>query len=147
LPAQSARQAEESSAVATGKRQEGISPVEILETVDRFVASWQQPTPDQELLFYADNVNYFDQGRTAHSAIARDQRNYYRRWPEREFSLLSKPEMVQSGHESATVRYQFRYELRNGAKSARGRAEHFVRFERERDGLKVVSLRERKITD
>jgi hypothetical protein len=115
--------------------------------VDRFVDSWQQPSPDRELSFYADSVNYFDQGPTAHSAIARDQRKYYQRWPEREFSLLSKPEVVRVGDESATVRYRFQYELRNGAKSARGRAEHFVRFEREADGLKVVSLRERKITD
>ena len=115
--------------------------------MNRFVNSWQQPTPDRELSFYADSVNYFDQGKTAHSAIERDQRNYYRRWPERDYSLVSKPEVVRAENDSATVRYRFRYELRSGPKSARGRAEHFVRFERDGDGLKVVSLRERKITD
>ena len=138
--------------VATGDstvapQQEGIARGEILETVNRFVQSWQQPTPDAELSFYADTVNYFDEGKTAHSAIARDQRKYYQRWPERDYSLLSKPEVVRAENDSATVRYRFRYELRNGPKSARGRAEHFVRFERDGDGFKVVSLRERKITD
>ena len=103
--------------------------------------------PDRELSFYASTVDYYGEGRQSHAAITRDQRNYYRRWPDREFKLRGDPQIVRLGEESATARYRYHYSLRGPQKTASGRAEHFVRFQREGDALKVVSVRERKIAD
>jgi peptidoglycan hydrolase-like protein with peptidoglycan-binding domain len=124
-----------------------LSKTEVLEAIKHFTEAWQQPSPERELSFYASVVDYYGEGRMPHASIARDQRNYYRRWPEREFQLLGDPEIVRLGEKSATVRYRYVYALRNGQMAASGKAEHFVRLERQKDGLKVVSVWERKLTN
>ena len=139
-PSAEPRQPQNESAI-----REGISKDEIAETVQSFVQAWNRSTPDRELSFYGDVVDYYGEGRTSHASITRDQRNYYRKWPERDYRLISDPQVIRLGERDATVRYRYEYDLRNGKKTARGRAEHFVRFQRDRDGdLKVVSVRERK---
>jgi len=122
-----------------------ISQAEARDFVERYIAAAQAPNPDRELRFYADEVNYFDTGRVNRAHIERDQRSYYRRWPIREFRLLSAPEVTATSPDAATVRYRLRYVVRNGESVAKGETENFVRIARTDSGLKIVRIRERKL--
>ena len=94
---------------------------------------------------YADRVDYFDEGRISQAAVARDQNAYYRRWPERQFTLLDAPEVLEANADSATVRFRIRYEVRRGKEVARGRTENVMRLRREAGQWRIAGIRERKI--
>lgn len=118
-------------------------------TVRQFVRDYLDaaagPRPEGELAFYGDPVEYFDDGRISRAAVARDQQAYYRRWPERQFTLTSQPEVLRVSADGATVRFRIRYEVRRGASVARGNTENVMRLQRQGDRLLIVAIRERKL--
>lgn len=103
------------------------------------------PSPKREVALYGDRVDYFDEGRIAQANIARDQAAYYRRWPERNFTLLDEPEVLEADADSALVRFRIRYEVRRGNDLARGRTENIMRLRNENGQWRIVGIRERKL--
>ncbi|MHA3771575.1 peptidoglycan-binding protein [Verrucomicrobiota bacterium sgz303538] len=124
---------------------QGITKAEARRLVNEYLAAAEQPTPEGEVSFFADKVDYFDSGKVSRSFIEKDQRNYYRRWPSRNFELLGDPELVRSSRDAATVRFRLRYAVRGSGDSAKGQIEEVVRLQRTDDGLKIVAIRERKL--
>lgn len=117
---------------------------------ERFVKGYlnaaERETPDGEVAHYADRVDYFTSGRVSRSFIEKDQRNYYRRWTQREFDLLGT-ELIKNGERSATVRFRTQYALRGNKDRASGKIENVVRLTRDEDGdWKIASIRERKLS-
>ena len=105
----------------------------------------EAPTPEREVSHYAERVEYFDSGRVNRRFIEKDQRNYYRRWPSRDFDLV-EADLVKSGEKSATVRFRTKYQLSGRKERASGRIENVVRLTRGSDGeWKIASIRERKL--
>ncbi|HEX8312040.1 MAG TPA: peptidoglycan-binding domain-containing protein, partial [Chthoniobacteraceae bacterium] len=49
--------------------------------VREYLAASATNTPDQELGFYADQVDYFDHGKVGRDFIENDVQNYRKRWP------------------------------------------------------------------
>ena len=135
----------ESREPAQEERRQGISEGEVRRFVKEYLAAAEQPTPEGEVSFFADKVDYFDSGRVSRGFIEKDQRNYYRRWPSRNFELLSDPELVRASGDAATVRFRLRYAVRGSKDSAKGQTEEVVRLQRTDDGLKIVAIRERKL--
>ncbi|MDQ3624028.1 MAG: peptidoglycan-binding protein [Verrucomicrobiota bacterium] len=113
--------------------------------VESYLEAAEAPSPESEISFYADQVDYFDSGRVDRQFITRDQKNYYRRWPARDFELLSPPEIEHVSGNEAALRFRIRYSLRGRETTARGQTENFVRLRRSESGLKIVAIRERKI--
>jgi hypothetical protein len=141
-PARTERVREEESATP---RTAGVSSSEARRVVEDYLRAAEAPTPEREVSFYADEVNYFDEGRVPRSAVARDQRAYYRRWPQREFALVGEPEVLRTTANGATVRFRVRYQLRSSNESARGETENVVGLRREGERLRIASIRERKL--
>ena len=105
-----------------------------------------------EAKFYADRVNYFDQGMVGRAFIVRDVQRYYRRWPRRHFELLEPLVLAPGPHEEeSTVRFlvRFRYDGKDG----RGQPVHvegktdniFILQGTEPDDLRIVAMRERRM--
>ncbi len=118
---------------------------EVRDFVSRYLEAAERPTPERESRFYGEDVDYFDSGRVSKTFIEKDQQNYYRRWPNREFTLLGKPEVEQLSDNSFTVRFQVRYSLRSNQETGKGETENIVRLRRSDSGLKIVGIRERKV--
>ncbi len=112
--------------------------------VHEFIEASEGETPERELSLYAPRVKYFDSGTVSLQAIASDQRKYYARWPQRDFTLLGEPQIVRGDGETVTVRYRMRYNLRRGQETASGQTEHVLSLEGGTGGWKIADIRERK---
>jgi peptidoglycan hydrolase-like protein with peptidoglycan-binding domain len=115
--------------------------------VQSYLKAATSKTPEQEVGYYDDRVEYFDSGKVGRDFIRKDQGHYYRRWPGREFKLLGAPQIQRAGSESATVRFQIHYALRGDGGTASGQTENIVRLRKTDDGWKIAAIRERKIRD
>ena len=115
--------------------------------VEDYLEAAEQRTPEEEVSFFADRVDYFDSGKVNRRFIEKDQRNYYKRWTSRTFDLIGEPEVIRSSADSATVRFRARYALRNNADFSQGQVEEIVRLQRTGDGWKIAGIRERKLRD
>ena len=122
-----------------------ISREEAREFVENSLAAAEGSSPEREVSFYADQVDYFGSGKVSRNFVARDQRRYYRRWPDRQFSLVGEPEVVRSNPSGASVRFRVKYSLGGGKETGRGQVESFVRLRQTEDGLKIATIRERKL--
>lgn len=127
--------------------QAGLTADAARQFVEDYLDAAEQPTPEEEVSFFADRVDYFDSGKVNRRFIEKDQRNYYRRWTSRKFDLIDEPEVLRSSGDSATVRFRVRYALRNKTSSSQGKVEEIVRLQRTGDGWKIAGIRERKLPD
>jgi hypothetical protein len=129
----------------TEPRGTAISEAEARKFVERYLDAAEGETPEREIAFYGDRVNYFGKPRFTKEAIAKDQRAYYKRWPDRQFELTDEPQVVKMTEGEATVRFRIRYHVQRGKEDAKGRTENIMRIQKDRDGLKIVGIRERKL--
>ena len=130
-----------------------VAPANVLTEAEAqgFVQSYLKAatsrTPEREVGYYDEKVEYFDSGRVGRDFIQKDQANYYRRWPSRDFKLLGAPQIQRAAGESATVRFRIHYALRGEGGSASGETENIVRLRKTDDGWKIAAIRERKIRE
>jgi peptidoglycan hydrolase-like protein with peptidoglycan-binding domain len=122
-----------------------ISPKEAEAFIRAYLEAAEQPEPAQELSFYADNVNYFDGGRVNRKFVEKDQRNYYRRWPTRNFTLLGEPELLRNSGDTAALRFRIRYSVHGPEGKAQGSTENVIQLRRTDRGLKIAAIQERKL--
>ena len=124
-----------------------LPPEKAASFVESYLKAAERPRPDEELSFYADHVDYFDSGRVSRKFVAQDQASYYRRWPNREFTLVGPPQLVSSNGKRATVRFHMRYQLSNARERASGATENVVQLQQENDGFKIIGIQERKVRE
>lgn len=105
-----------------------------------------------ELGYYGDVVDYFNKGPAGRDYIARDVRQYYRRWPKRHFEILG-PVSVEPGPGAgqSTVRFLLRYiyhgNVHGQERQVEGRTENIFNLAggpREED-LRIVGMREQRV--
>ncbi len=107
---------------------------------------------DEELKFYADQVNYFNQGIVDRAFIRRDVQRYYRRWPKRKFELLEPFVMAPGPRENETtvrflIHYRYERETRRGKPPTRveGRTDNiFVLHGSEPGAVRIIAMREKR---
>jgi len=131
--------------VASAPAPAGMSAKEAQRFVSSYLAAAERPSPEAEVAYYADQVDYFDQGKVKRKVVAQDQRRYYQRWPERDFTLAGAPKVVRSSPSGASIRFRVRYTLGGGGERAKGEVENFMRVRKTEDGYKIAAIRERKI--
>jgi hypothetical protein len=87
-----------------------ITPEEGRAFVERYLRAGQANDPEAEVAFYADRVDYFDEGIVDRRFIEKDVRRYNQRWPERQFTLVD-PVEVSAPDENAHTTVEFRYQF------------------------------------
>jgi hypothetical protein len=122
-----------------------LSPSEARRIVEGYLAAAEARTPEREVSFYGPQVDYFESGVVTRDAVMRDQQAYYRRWPERSFTLTEPPEIVGTYRGAVSVRFRIRYALRSDKETARGRTENIFLLKRKGDEWKIIGVRERKL--
>ncbi len=103
-----------------------------LEKVTSFVESYlrDNETSDlaKQLNYYDFPIDYFDHGKVGEAFVAKDNRNYMRRWPDRHYRLVAPVKFAAGGKEGETVvDFPISFEVRKGPRVARGKTRNFWR--------------------
>jgi len=112
--------------------------------VGAFVLAGVNARVGSELEFFADRVEYFDQGMLNRERIQRDLEQYDRRWPERRFRLAGPLQVDRQSNGRLRVSFPLRYELRNASKNVKGIVRKALLLERVGDDLQIVAVHERR---
>jgi hypothetical protein len=122
-----------------------LSRERLRDYVGAFVLAGLDPQVGAELEFFADRVNYYDQGIVARDKIRRDLRSYNDQWPERRFWLAGNVNVEPQADSRLRVTFPLRYELRNSRKRASGKIQKTLLLEVTADDLQIVAVNERKM--
>jgi peptidoglycan hydrolase-like protein with peptidoglycan-binding domain len=112
--------------------------------VGAFVLAGLDPHVGAEADFFADHVQYYDQGVISREKIREDLQRYAARWPERRFWLAGDITVEPQDGDRVRVTFPLRYELRNGAKHSSGKIDKTLMLEPAGDDLEIVEVNERK---
>jgi peptidoglycan hydrolase-like protein with peptidoglycan-binding domain len=129
--------AESSSAV-------NVTTERLRDYVGAFVLAGLDPRVGAEADFFADRVEYYDQGLLGREKIRQDLERYAARWPERRFWLAGDVTVEPQNGNRVRVTFPLRYELRKGGKHSSGRIDKTLVLELAGDDLRIVAVNERK---
>ncbi|PYI78555.1 MAG: hypothetical protein DMF05_11780 [Verrucomicrobia bacterium] len=114
----------------------GFSTERLRDYVGAFVLAGLDPRIGSETEFFADRVQYYDEGE--------DLERYAARWPERRFWLDGDITVDPQNGNRVRVTFPLRYELRNGAKHSSGKISKTLVLKPAGDDLQIVAVNERK---
>jgi hypothetical protein len=129
--------AESSSAV-------NVSTERLRDYVGAFVLAGLDPQVGAEVDFFADRVEYFDQGVLDREKIREDLQRYAKRWPERRFWLAGDIAVEPQNGNRVRVTFPLRYDLRKGGKHSSGKIDKTLVLEPAGNDLQIVAVNERK---
>jgi len=112
--------------------------------VSAFVLAGLDPHVPAEVNFFADRVQYYDQGVINREKVREDLQRYAARWPERRFWLAGDITVEPQNGNRVRVTFPLRYELRKGAKHSSGKVDKILVLEPAGDDLQIVAVSERK---
>lgn len=116
--------------------------------VRKFLNATEHAVIDDEIHYFADEVDYFDRGPVSLDFVKADQRKYYNKWPIRKIDLTAPPVIVPSNNGDAfTVRYYTDFLVRNARYQLKGTSLNVVRLERVPGGLVITAIKERRLPD
>jgi hypothetical protein len=120
-----------------------ISEERLHDYVGAFVLAGLDPQVGAEAAFFADRVQYYNDGMMDRGKIRQDLQRYAARWPERQFRLAGDINIEPQSDKRVRVTFPLRYELRNGAKHSSGKVDKTLVLERAGDDLQIVAVNER----
>ena len=113
--------------------------------VGAFVLAGLDPQVGAEVAFFADRVQYYDEGMKDREKIRQDLKRYDSRWPGRKFWLAGNINVEPQSDKRVRVTFPLRYELRNGGKHASGKISKTLVLEPTGDDLQIVAVNEHKV--
>jgi peptidoglycan hydrolase-like protein with peptidoglycan-binding domain len=131
-------------ATATSSAAPEFSTERLRDYVGAFVLAGLDPQVGAEAAFFADRVQYYDEGMKDRDKIREDLKRYDARWPERRFWLAGDITVEPQNDNRVRVTFPLRYELRNGAKHSSGKINKTLVLEPAGDDLQIVAVNERK---
>jgi peptidoglycan hydrolase-like protein with peptidoglycan-binding domain len=143
-PAATAAIASEEPASATPATASDFSEERLRDYVVAFVLAGIDPQVGSEAAFFADRVQYYNEGVKDREKIREDLKRYDSRWPGRKFWLAGDISVEPQTDKRVRVTFPLRYELRNGAKRSSGKVDKTLLLERAGDDLQIVAVNERK---
>ena len=128
---------------ATGSADE-LSTDRLRDYVAAFVLAGLDKNVGAEAEFFADRVDYYDQGVMDREKIQQDLKRYDERWPERHFWVAGKINVEPQSENRVRVTFPLGFKLRNGNKQSSGKVEKTLVLEPAGDDLQIVAVNERK---
>jgi peptidoglycan hydrolase-like protein with peptidoglycan-binding domain len=129
---------------STERSTTNISTERLRDYVGAFVLAGLDPHVGSETDFFADRVQYYDDGVIGREKIRKDLQRYAARWPERRFWLDGDITAEPQNGKRVRVTFPLRYELRNGGKHMSGKINKTVVLEPVGDDLQIVAVNEHK---
>src|SRR6478672_8457041 len=112
--------------------------------VAAFVLAGLDKSVGAEAEYFADRVEYYDQGVMDREKIRQDLKRYDQRWPERHFWLAGKINVEPQSENRVRVTFPLGFKLRNGNKQSSGKVDKTLVLEPAGDDLQIVAVNERK---
>jgi hypothetical protein len=120
-----------------------ISEERLRDYVGAFVLAGLDPQVSAEAAFFADRVQYYNEGMKDREKIREDLKRYDSRWPGRKFWLAGDITVEPQTDKRVRVTFPLGYELRNGGKRSSGKVDKTLVLERAGDDLQIVAVNER----
>jgi hypothetical protein len=128
----------------TGASSQKFSPEGLRDYVAAFVLAGLDKNVGAEVEFFADRVEYYDEGVTDREKIREDLKRYDDRWPERHFWVAGAIDIEPQSENRVRVTFPLGFKLRNGGKQSSGKINKTLILEPAGDDLQIVALNERK---
>jgi hypothetical protein len=112
--------------------------------IGAFVLAGLDPHVGSETEFFADRVEYYDEGVMDREKIRKDLQRYAARWPDRRFWVDGEIHVEPQDGSRIRVTFPLRYDLRNGAKHSSGKINKTLVVKQDGDDLQIVAVNERK---
>ena len=112
--------------------------------VAAFVLAGLDKNVGAEAEFFADRVDYYDQGVMDREKIREDLKRYDERWPERHFWVAGKINVEPQSKNRVRVTFPLGFKLRNGNKQSSGKVDKTLVLEPTGDDLQIIAVNERK---
>ena len=112
--------------------------------VAAFVLAGLDKNVGAEAEFFADRVEYYDQGVMDREKIREDLKRYDERWPERHFWVAGKINVEPQSENRVRVTFPMGFKLRNGNKQSSGKVDKTLVLESAGDDLQIVAVNEHK---
>jgi peptidoglycan hydrolase-like protein with peptidoglycan-binding domain len=129
---------------AAGLSAADISTERVRDYVGAFVLAGLDPNVGSEADFFADRVQYYDEGMKDREKIRKDLQRYDSRWPGRKFWLAGDIKVEPQKDNRVRVTFPLRYELRNGANHKSGKINKTLVLAPAGNDLEIVAVNERK---
>ena len=121
-----------------------FSSERVRDYVAAFVLAGLDKNVGAETEFFADSVEYYDQGVTDREKIREDLKHYDERWPERHFWVAGKINIEVQSENRVRVTFPLGFKLRNGHKTITGKTNKTLVLEPAGNDLQIVAVKEHK---
>jgi peptidoglycan hydrolase-like protein with peptidoglycan-binding domain len=129
---------------STERSTTNMSTERLRDYVGAFVLAGLDPHVGSETDFFAERVQYYDEGVSGREKIRKDLQRYAARWPDRRFWLDGDITAEPQNGNRVRVTFPLRYELRKGGKHSSGKINKTLVLEAAGNDLQIVSVNERK---
>jgi len=129
---------------ATSSSTAGISTDRLRDYVAAFVLAGLDRNVGAETEFFADRVQYYDQGIMDRENIREDLKRYDERWPERHFWIAGAINVEPQSDNRVRVTFPLGFRLRNANKTLNGKIEKTLVLEPAGDDFQIVAVNEQK---
>jgi peptidoglycan hydrolase-like protein with peptidoglycan-binding domain len=126
----------------TGSAAPEFSTERLRDYVAAFVLAGLDKNVAAETEFFADRVEYYDQGTMDREKIREDLKRYDERWPERHFWVAGAINIEPQSDQRARVTFPLGFKLRNGNKQSSGKVDKTLVLEAAGDDLQIVAVSE-----
>lgn len=123
-----------------------VTKAEIRDFLRRYFDACQSRTPDDELAFYGEKIEYLDHGVVDKSYIRNELAVYDQRWPSRKYTLGDSLGVVHTGNNTvAKIRVAFDVANTEQTRKASGRTDDIFNLAKRGDSLEIVSIKEARV--
>jgi peptidoglycan hydrolase-like protein with peptidoglycan-binding domain len=141
---ESATAAQASAGTRNISSPQSISTDRLRDYVGAFVLAGLDPRVGAEADFFADRVQYYDQGVMSRDQIREDLKQYAARWPERRFRFAGEIMVKPQNGNRLQMTFPLRYDLRNGEEHSSGKIDKTLVVELVGEDLQIVAVNESK---
>ena len=129
-----------------------VNPEQVTKLVQDYLRDAEAQDIPTQVKYYAFPVEYFHHGAKSEDFVARDTRNYVKRWPERKYTLTEPVTFFASGKEGETnIEFTIAFDVKNPARKnknrASGRTKNWWTVRAEGGELKIVAIREQRVRE
>jgi peptidoglycan hydrolase-like protein with peptidoglycan-binding domain len=110
--------------------------------VAAFVLAGLDKNVGTETEFFADHVQYYDQGTIDREKIREDLKRYDERWPERHFWVAGSINIEPQSDQQVRLTFPLGFKLRNANKQSSGKVDKTLVLARAGDDLQIVAVNE-----
>ena len=126
----------------TGSAAPEFSTERMRDYVAAFVLAGVEKNAGAEAEFFADRVEYYDQGTMDREKIREDLKRYDEHWPERHFWIAGTISVEPQTDNRVRVTFPLGFKLRNATRNSSGKVNKTLVLEQAGDDLQIVAVNE-----